>query len=146
MMNIFRFALISALALMPVMAGVALADPLPGQIPKFQQAPMIELKNSDGTATYFGHDEESTLYNTDALLGTPPLVASERRVGWSSGKGRSVMSTSWPSITPPRPRRQKVLGRYRSRSGVTFRWMEYLSGLGRSGRRDMDGDSSGGLG
>ena len=43
-----------------LVSSIAVADPLPGQILKFEQLPMIATP-VDG-AVYFGHDEGSTLY------------------------------------------------------------------------------------
>lgn len=58
-------------------AGTTFADPLPGQVLKFEQVPMIETF-VDGIP-YYGHDEESTVYNMSAIPGQPlqyPLVYS----------------------------------------------------------------------
>ena len=51
-------------------AGTTIADPLPGQVPKFVQKPMVETF-IEGIA-YYGHDEESTVYNGDAFLTGEP--------------------------------------------------------------------------
>ncbi len=47
-------------ALIGLPATTASADPLPGQIAKFQQLPMVQTEVEG--ITYFGHDELSTLY------------------------------------------------------------------------------------
>ena len=55
-------------------AGTTFADPLPGQVPKFVQKPMVETFIEG--IVYYGHDEESTVYNNAAFLtgepGLPP--------------------------------------------------------------------------
>jgi hypothetical protein len=43
----------------------AWADPLPNEIPKFQQEPMIATHLLDGTGPYYGHDELSTASRFD---------------------------------------------------------------------------------
>jgi hypothetical protein len=49
-----------------LLTSAAWGDPLPGQILKFQQSPMIATPITDTTGTtntYFGHDELSTAWN-----------------------------------------------------------------------------------
>ena len=55
---------------------VVFAHPLDGQVPKFQQLPMVETYVEG--QVYYGHDEESTIYNLGPIAGTPeyPLVYS----------------------------------------------------------------------
>ncbi|QEG35721.1 DUF7901 domain-containing protein [Bythopirellula goksoeyrii] len=72
--------LLCAVALLALMTSHASADPLPGQILKFQQNPMIGTGvgvNADGTpAIYNGHDELSTAWLTSPVPPNPaaPLV------------------------------------------------------------------------
>ena len=51
-------------------AGTTFADPLDGQVLKFEQQPMVQTF-VEGIA-YYGHDEESTVYNGDALITGDP--------------------------------------------------------------------------
>jgi hypothetical protein len=58
---------LSAILLLMIAAAPARGDPLPGQILKFRQAPMVATPiPPSGGLTYYGHDEISTAY------GPPP--------------------------------------------------------------------------
>src|SRR5687768_746016 len=78
--NFHRCCLCAAVSLLAVSAELtpALADPLPHEIIKFQQLPMIAtpIPNTAGTVdTYFGHDELSTLRRTTAAQATYQGIA-----------------------------------------------------------------------
>jgi hypothetical protein len=65
-MNATKFQLVLLSAVLAVaMSAPAWADPLPGEILKFAQEPMIEtpiLNNNGVTSLYYGHDELSTAW------------------------------------------------------------------------------------
>ena len=58
--------LIAVFVLTFLVSSMALADPLPGQILKFQQKPMVATPIDD--VIYLGHDEWSTLYEVEQGL------------------------------------------------------------------------------
>src|SRR6185312_11051832 len=53
-----------------ILAISAHADPLPGEVPKFAQQPMVTTPL--GGALYYGHDELSTAYGVGTAA-SPPL-------------------------------------------------------------------------
>ncbi len=68
--------LLAVAALATFFAADVSADPLPGQVLKFQQLPLDGLTITDlnGTAqSYFGHDELSTAYGQGTAVGEVPI-------------------------------------------------------------------------
>ncbi|HVT29244.1 MAG TPA: PEP-CTERM sorting domain-containing protein [Lacipirellulaceae bacterium] len=64
------FSLMLAVAASSVLGAISQADPLPGQVMKFDQEPMNQTAVAG--AIYFGHDELSTAYGVGNAA-TPPL-------------------------------------------------------------------------
>ena len=65
-----RRSILSIVALAAVCVAPALADPLPGEILKFEQLPLNDgMGPSVGGAPYFGHDERSIAYLNSAGTG-----------------------------------------------------------------------------
>lgn len=64
----FTFVLLAAVGIVLTAGLTAQGEPLPGQLLKFQQLPMIETGGPAGVEVYYGHDEESTLYGLDSFV------------------------------------------------------------------------------
>lgn len=70
-MNRSRSALAAALVLSVAVDAQVRGDPLPGEILKFRQAPMVATAVPPGGLIYYGHDEFSTAYGPSDPLGSP---------------------------------------------------------------------------
>jgi hypothetical protein len=66
----FRYlTMLAAACAVTILASAAHADPLPGQVPKFDQKPMIATQLAG--QIYFGHDELSTAYGVGNTANPP---------------------------------------------------------------------------
>jgi hypothetical protein len=80
-------------------ARLALADPLPGEVAKFDQEPLINVPIQTATgaiAIYNGHDEESTAYiGTNPLNNQPDYSGPAMADDFSDTKNTPVVHISW---------------------------------------------------
>jgi hypothetical protein len=70
-MNRLCFISVAVMLFIAAAASSGRADPLPGEVLKFQQTPMVATPIPAGGLTYYGHDELSTAYGSAGPINTP---------------------------------------------------------------------------
>src|SRR5689334_10192508 len=75
-----------------VFAAAAHADPLPGEVPKFNQSPMVNTAIQG--QIYFGHDELSTAYG-DITQPTPTYVGRFMADDFADTFSTPVVHLTW---------------------------------------------------